>query len=134
MSQHCHNFYFLEENNIQKLFNPKYKNILWDQTRGGNMKVLLTAVVALLIGGLAQAGDAAAGKAAALTCVACHGEKGISNNNLYPNLAGQKDAYTVKQLKAFKDGSRKDPTMNAMSKPLSDKQMEDIAAYFASLK
>ena len=98
------------------------------------MKVLLTAVVALLIGGLAQAGDAAAGKAAALTCVACHGEKGISNNNLYPNLAGQKDAYTVKQLKAFKDGSRKDPTMNAMSKPLSDKQMEDIAAYFASLK
>lgn len=98
------------------------------------MKVILSTVVALAFSGLAHAGDAAAGKAAALTCVACHGEKGISANNLYPNLAGQKDAYTVKQLKAFKDGSRKDPTMNAMSKPLTDKQMEDIAAYFASLK
>jgi cytochrome c553 len=98
------------------------------------MKILLTTIATLAICGLAHAGDAAAGKAAALTCVACHGDKGISNNNLYPNLAGQKDAYTVKQLKAFKDGSRKDPTMNAMAKPLSDKQMEDIAAYFASLK
>ncbi len=79
-------------------------------------------------------GDAAAGKAKAASCAGCHGAKGISAMPLYPNLAGQKEAYIVKQLKAFKDKSRKDPTMNAMVAPLSDADMANIAAFYAGMK
>ena len=79
-------------------------------------------------------GDAAAGKAKAATCNACHGANGISAVPTYPNLAGQKEAYLVKQMKAFKDGSRKDPTMNAMAKPLSDADMANVAAHYAGMK
>ena len=80
------------------------------------------------------AGDAAAGKAKSATCAGCHGANGISAVPTYPNLAGQKEAYVAKQLKAFKDGSRTEPTMNAMSKPLSDADIANLAAYYASLK
>ena len=80
------------------------------------------------------AGDAAAGKAKAATCAGCHGANGISSNPLWPNLAGQKDAYLVKQMKAFRDGSRNDPMMSPMAKPLSDADIDNLAAYFSSLK
>lgn len=80
------------------------------------------------------AGDAAAGKAKAATCNACHGANGISAVPNYPNLAGQKSAYTAKQLKAFKAGERKDPTMNAMAAPLSDADIANLAAFYESLK
>ena len=79
-------------------------------------------------------GDAAAGKAKAATCNACHGANGISAMPTYPNLAGQKEVYLVKQMKAFKDKSRKDPTMNAMAAPLSDADMANIAAHYAGMK
>ncbi len=95
----------------------------------------LLAASALTVSATAMAGgDAAAGKAKAATCAGCHGPTGTSLAPIYPNLKGQKAAYIVKQLKAFKDGSRKDPTMNAMAKPLSDADMANIAAYFSSLK
>jgi len=80
------------------------------------------------------AGDVAAGKAKSVVCAACHGAEGISSNALWPNLAGQHAAYMVKQLKAFKSGARKDPVMSPMAAPLSDQDMENLAAYFASLK
>ena len=80
------------------------------------------------------AGDAAAGKAKAASCMGCHGANGVSAVPTYPNLAGQKAAYTAKQLHAFKNGSRKDPTMNAMSKPLSNADIDNLSAYYASLK
>ncbi len=83
---------------------------------------------------VAIAGDAAAGKAKAASCNGCHGANGISAVPTYPNLAGQKEAYLVKQMKAFKDKSRKDPTMNAMAAPLSDADMENIAAFYAGMK
>lgn len=92
--------------------------------------VILAATANVAIAG----GDAAAGKAKAASCAGCHGATGISNVPMYPNLAGQKEAYTLKQLKAFKDKSRKDPTMNAMVAPLSDADMANIAAYYAGLK
>ena len=79
-------------------------------------------------------GDAAAGKAKAAACAGCHGATGISAIPMYPNLAGQKETYLAKQMKAFKDGTRKDPTMNAMAAPLSDADMANISAYFAGLK
>lgn len=72
-------------------------------------------------------------KAKATTCAACHGQNGVSSNEMWPNLAGQKKAYLLKQLKAFKSAERKDPTMNAMAAPLTDEEMEALAGYFASL-
>ena len=81
----------------------------------------------------AVAGDAAAGKAKAATCAACHGMDGISKMPIYPNLKGQKQAYLAKQMKAFRDGTRKDPTMNAMAKPLTDADIDNLSAFFAGL-
>lgn len=89
--------------------------------------------VAMAASGSVLAGDAAAGKAKSSTCVGCHGAAGISNNPLWPNLAGQKEAYLVKQLKAFRDGSRPDPMMAPMAKPLSDDDIANLAAYYSSL-
>ena len=81
----------------------------------------------------AQAGDIARGKSKASACIGCHGTDGIGLSPEFPNLAGQKEAYLVKQLKLFKTGNRKDPTMNAMVAALNDQDMEDISAYFANL-
>jgi cytochrome c553 len=82
----------------------------------------------------AVAADVAAGKAKSGMCVACHGTDGISFAPIYPNLKGQKAAYMEKQLKAFKDGSRKDPVMSAMAMPLSDDDIVNISAYYAEMK
>jgi len=95
---------------------------------------VLSAVTLTLSANVALAGDAAAGKAKAASCAGCHGANGISAVPTYPNLAGQKEAYLAKQMKAFKDGSRKDPTMNAMAAPLSDADMANIAAFYAGMK
>ncbi|MBL1375747.1 c-type cytochrome [Zobellella iuensis] len=99
------------------------------------MKKLMTAaaVMALISAPAFAAGDAEAGKAKSAVCAACHGAEGISAIDMYPNLAGQKAAYASKQLKAFRDGERNDPVMSPMAKPLSDQDIEDLAAYYAGL-
>jgi cytochrome c553 len=101
------------------------------------MKKVFVAVagsVLLMSASVSMAGgDAAAGKAKASTCVACHGPAGISANPMWPNLAGQKDAYLAKQMKAFRDGTRSDPVMSPMAKPLSDADIANLAAYFSGL-
>ena len=80
----------------------------------------------------AIAGDAAAGKAKSVVCSACHGATGISVNPMWPNLAGQQEQYLVKQIKAFRDGTRKDPTMAPMVAALSDEDIANLAAYYAA--
>ena len=100
-------------------------------------KVIVTTMASLLLvtANISMAGgDAAAGKAKSATCAGCHGAAGISANPLWPNLAGQKDAYLVKQMKAFRDGKRSDPMMSPMAKPLSDADIDNLAAYYSSLK
>ncbi|WMC12477.1 cytochrome c [Oceanimonas pelagia] len=99
------------------------------------MKKLMTAaaLVAMISAPAFAAGDAEAGKAKSAACAACHGADGISTMDIYPNLAGQKAAYIVSQLKAFKAGERNNPIMAPMAMPLSDQDMEDLAAYYASL-
>ena len=95
---------------------------------------ILVALVALgLTSSPAFAADAAAGKAKSATCAACHGANGVSNNDIWPNLAGQKQGYLVKQMKAFRDGQRKDPMMAPMAAPLSDDDIANLAAYYSSL-
>ena len=64
---------------------------------------------------------------------ACHGAAGISGNDLWPNLAGQKPGYLVKQMKGFRDGARKDLMMSPMASSLSDDDIANLAAYFCSL-
>ncbi len=95
---------------------------------------VLSAVALVAATNMASAADIKAGKAKTMMCAGCHGAKGISMAPANPNLAGQKDAYLVTQLKAFRDGTRKNATMNPMTKNLSDADIANIAAYYASLK
>ena len=91
-------------------------------------------LLALAWGHNARAADIEAGKAKAAVCAACHGVAGKASVPVYPHLAGQQEAYLLKQLKAFKDGSRKEPLMIPFMAPLSEADMENLAAYYASLK
>ena len=95
---------------------------------------MLAIAATVVMTSSAFAGDIAAGKAKSMMCGACHGMAGVSAVPMYPNLAGQKEAYIVKQLKDFKSGSRKDPVMAPMAMALSDADMANLAAYYSSLK
>jgi len=64
-------------------------------------------------------------------CFACHGLNGNSSDPSVPNLAGQKQAYLVAQLKAFKEQQRKNPLMNAVAANLSVKQIDSLATFFS---
>jgi cytochrome c553 len=79
-------------------------------------------------------GDAKAGQAKAGTCAACHGADGNSSDKQYPKLAGQHERVIWKQLKAFKSGDRENPIMQPMAAALSEQDMRDLGAYFASQK
>lgn len=77
-------------------------------------------------------GNVDAGKTKAAMCAACHGETGLNPSPTYPDLAGQKDAYIVKQLADFKSGARTDMMMAPMAANLSEQDMADLAAYFSA--
>ncbi|MBZ6065977.1 cytochrome c [Aeromonas schubertii] len=96
------------------------------------MKYLALALLVTTLPALAA--DAEAGKAKAVVCAACHGGEGKAMIPGYPHLAGQSAQYTAKQLRAFRDGQRQDPVMAPMAKPLSDADIENLAAWYASLK
>lgn len=99
--------------------------------KGVHMKTMTTILTLLVMTTISQAQTAA--PSISNTCIACHGQSGISNNQIWPNLAGQKEGYLVKQLKAFKAGDRKDPMMSAMVQNLSDADIELLAKYFSSI-
>ena len=102
----------------------------------------LVITLALMVGvtGMAQAkGDAAAGQTKAAVCAACHGPDGNSPVDMYPKIAGQHASYIKKQLvelKAAASGQtgRVAPVMGPMALPLSEQDMDDLAAYFSSQK
>lgn len=101
------------------------------------MKRITTALLTIFVvvgSAAAVAGDPAAGKSKSSLCASCHGAEGISPNDLWPNLAGQKEGYLAKQIADFKNGKRNDPMMAPMVASLSDQDIEDLAAYYASLK
>lgn len=99
-------------------------------------KILLIASIASLaaLGTAHAAGDAEAGKTKSAMCAACHGMDGNSAAPNFPKLAGQHADYIAKQLKEFKSGERKDATMNGMAAALSEQDMADIAAFYATQK
>ena len=98
-----------------------------------NIACVLIVSALMGLSGSVLAGDAVAGKSKAASCAGCHGATGVSNNPMWPNLAGQQAGYLAKQLRAFRDGSRSDPMMGPMAKPLSDADIDNLAAYYSSL-
>ncbi|MGD2119256.1 MAG: c-type cytochrome [Chromatiales bacterium] len=97
-----------------------------------NKWVLGLSLIAAMATGASQAADAEAGKTKSAMCAACHGADGNSINPIWPNLAGQHANYIAKQLSEFKSGARQDATMQGMAAALSEQDMADIGAYFAS--
>ncbi|HEY4211161.1 MAG TPA: c-type cytochrome [Steroidobacteraceae bacterium] len=96
-------------------------------------KIALSLLVLVMgtEGSALAAGDANVGRTKASACTACHGLTGVSENEDWPNLAGQRALYLSKQLDAFRMGTRKNPLMTAMAKSLSDEDVQDLAAYFS---
>lgn len=89
----------------------------------------------LCFSGVASAApDIAAGKEKAGMCFSCHGVDGNSKNSNFPILAGQKPAYLVNQLRAFRDGTRENAMMQNMAANLTDQEINNLAAFFASVK
>ena len=97
------------------------------------MRVLVYAA-ALALTGAAAAADREAGERKAAICVACHGEGGNSTNPTVPSLAAQPAQFLSTALYMFRAGNRQDPQMTPMAKPLSNAEMNDLAAYFAAQK
>ncbi len=80
------------------------------------------------------AGDRHAGEAKSTACAACHGAKGVSSNPEWPSLAGQNPVYFMKQLNDFKlNHDRVSPIMAPLVSELSNQDIDDLAAYYASL-
>jgi cytochrome c553 len=67
-------------------------------------------------------------------CQACHGIDGLSKVPDSPNIAGQTEPYIIAQLQAFKSGTRKNDAMSVVAPSLSDKDIEDLAAYFSAIE
>ncbi|MGL5007137.1 MAG: c-type cytochrome [Plesiomonas sp.] len=86
---------------------------------------------------LAAEGNIEAGKTLSASCASCHGKAGIAAIPIYPSLAGQNEAYLDISMRAYRDGDRTGG-MTSMMTPLmesmTDQQLADLAAYYASLK
>ncbi len=99
------------------------------------MVALFTTTTFVAMPAVAE-GDAELGAEIGYSCLGCHGIDGYRNaypSYRVPKLGGQKAAYLVAALRGYRDGTRKHPTMQAQSASLSDQQIEDVAAYLASL-
>jgi len=100
-------------------------------------KLLMATMMCLTMGTVAStmaAGDVAAGKSKSMMCAACHGTDGNSPSNMFPKIAGQGEAYLVKQLQEFKSGVRNNAVMAPMVAALSEQDMSDLAAYYSANK
>jgi len=98
----------------------------------GTFHAGIAAAIALAASPAAQAQNVEAGRKKAEACVACHGPDGNSTLPLFPILAGQTARYLYLQLKDFKEGRRKEPSMNPFVAKLSREDMFDLSAFFAA--
>ncbi len=80
-----------------------------------------------------EGGEASRAPARAVTCEVCHGGRGFETLPMSPSLAGQDRAYIAKQLRAYKNGSRNDTIMSPFAVALSNREIDDLSAHFASL-
>ena len=81
-----------------------------------------------------EAADADAGRKKARQCQTCHGIDGIAKIPIAPHIAGESEIYLVTQLKAFRSGKRTHEIMTVIAKDLSDQDMADLAAWYASIE
>jgi cytochrome c553 len=96
-------------------------------------QLLAAAVLFTLASSAIAKGDADAGATRAKSCMACHGNDGNADaDQQYPRLSGQYADYIARALHEYQNGDRKNPTMAGMAKPLSNEDIDDIAAFFAS--
>jgi len=99
-------------------------------------KLLFSALFLFVFaaGAVQAGGDPVKGKELAVDCADCHGEDGKGDEDS-PSLVGHEEAYFIEQLKAFKSGERKDEddTMLMYTEDLTEQDMADLAAYYASL-
>jgi cytochrome c553 len=99
------------------------------------VRLIFTSLAAcVVLASAAQAGDPALGRKVATKCVACHGVDGQSKNPEAPHISGQVERYIVKALKRYINGEREDPQMSMIVKQLKDNDVENVAAYYASIK
>jgi cytochrome c553 len=94
--------------------------------------VALAAGLALALP--AEAADARAGRAKAVTCQGCHGLDGLSKHPEAPNLAGQIENYLAKSLGEYRSGERKNEMMSIAAKDLSDEDIANLAAFYAAIQ
>jgi cytochrome c553 len=97
-------------------------------------KAWVVVAALALAGGAASAADIEAGKRKAALCEACHGPEGNSVLPAIPSIAGQPAQFISNALFFFREGNRKDPQMTPIASTLSNADMNDVAAYFSSLK
>ncbi len=95
-------------------------------------KLLISLIASVALMSAAQAGDAVAGKAKAATCGACHGADGNSLAPNFPKIAAQGERYLVKQITDIKNGVRQVPEMTGFVSALTETDIADIAAFYAS--
>lgn len=95
-------------------------------------KIKIIVMLGLFAAG-ANAADINAGKAKAAVCQGCHGSAGVSSSPLWPSLAGQGAIYLESQLNKFKSGQRENEVMKPIAAGLSEADMQNLAAYYASL-
>jgi cytochrome c553 len=97
--------------------------------------LLASGVAAAALAGPVAAADAQAGrqKVAGL-CQACHGMDGLSKNPEAPNLAGQIQNYLAKSLNEYRSGERRNESMNIVAKELTDEEIANLSAYYASIQ
>jgi cytochrome c553 len=94
----------------------------------------ISLALASATGILHAEGDINAGKQKSMSCASCHGENGNSLVTTFPKLAQQHPSYLQQQLHAFKDGKRNNPMMSAIASSLSDEDIADLSAYYATQK
>jgi cytochrome c553 len=98
------------------------------------MRHLLAAVAALCLSAAPlAAADIEAGRQRAETCLVCHGADGITADPSIPSLAGQRERYLQWQLVFFRSGRRANPIMGPLAADLTDEELRNLGAYFASL-
>lgn len=96
--------------------------------------LLLGLAAAVLQAAPAAGADAAAGRQKARQCQTCHGIDGIAKIPIAPHLAGESQIYLETQLKAFRSGKREHEMMSVVAKNLSDEDISDLAAWYASIQ
>ena len=112
------------KHSIKTKSSPGFSLVLW----------LVCCLSPLVVPLSAAAQNADSGKAKAGMCATCHGPTGLSQLPNAPHLAGQPAIYLVEQLKNFRSGKRPNEVMAVIAKPLSDQDIDDMSAWYASIE